>query len=171
MESALNRLSLYGLLMLIKDSRVSAFEVATDCVNQILDREPRVKAFSYFDPEAVLEVARCQDNQNVNAALQGIPIGVKDIIDVKDWPSTWGSAIYADRMPHWDASCVALTRTAGANIFGKTVTTEFAYFYPGKTVNPHNPAHTPGRVLYGSGIHEDYFKIQLAVWGGNGATI
>ena len=65
-------------------------------------------------------------------------------------PTGYGSAIYARHRPAADAACVALARAAGAIVIGKTVTTEFACFTPGKTANPRNPAHTPGGSSSGS---------------------
>src|SRR5207237_179218 len=62
----------------------------------------------------------------------------------------YGSAIYRGHRPDADASCVALARAAGAIVLGKTVTTEFATFTPGKTANPRNPGHTPGGSSSGS---------------------
>ncbi|MBT5458317.1 MAG: amidase, partial [Rhodospirillaceae bacterium] len=69
---------------------------------------------------------------------------VKDIIDTDDMPTRMASPIYADNHPDRDAACVAAIRAGGGIIMGKTVTTEFATFKPGKTVNPHNITHTPG---------------------------
>jgi amidase len=77
-------------------------------------------------------------------------VGIKDIIDTHDMPTAWGSPIYAGHRPVRDAGCVAALRRSGAVIAGKTVTTEFAYFYPGKTRNPHNLDHTPGGSSMGS---------------------
>ncbi len=54
-------------------------------------------------------------------------------------PTEFGSPLWAGRTPRRDATVVARLRAAGAVIMGKTVTTEFAYFHPGKTRNPHNP--------------------------------
>src|ERR1700739_2163944 len=65
-------------------------------------------------------------------------------------PTAYGSAIYRGHRPAADASCVALARAGGAIVLGKTVTTEFATFTPGKTANPRNPAHTPGGSSSGS---------------------
>ncbi len=79
-----------------------------------------------------------------------MPIGVKDLIDTVDMPTGYGSPIYEGHRPAADAACVALARAAGAVVLGKTVTTEFACFTPGKTANPHNPAHTPGGSSSGS---------------------
>jgi Asp-tRNA(Asn)/Glu-tRNA(Gln) amidotransferase A subunit family amidase len=113
-------------------------------------REPEVGAWEYFDRDMVMEVARRCDNEPPRGPLHGIPIAVKDVIDTADMPTTYGSAIYRHHRPAADAACVALARAAGAIVFGKTVSTEFAYFTPGKTANPHNSAHTPGGSSSGS---------------------
>ena len=76
--------------------------------------------------------------------------GVKDNIDVVGLPSTCGSSLYANYIPRFDASCVALLRQAGAVPVGKTVTAEFAFTQPGPTTNPWNAAHTPGGSSSGS---------------------
>ena len=75
---------------------------------------------------------------------------MKDIFDTADMPTENGSVLYAGRTPSRDATVVAMFRAAGAVIMGKTVTTEFAYFFPGKTRNPHNAEHTPGGSSSGS---------------------
>ena len=65
-------------------------------------------------------------------------------------PTENGTPLNAGRAPGEDATVVALLREAGAVIMGKTVTTELAVYAPGKTRNPHNPAHTPGGSSSGS---------------------
>ncbi len=82
--------------------------------------------------------------------LHGVPIGIKDIFDTGDMPTEFGSALWAGRTPRQDAAAVARLRSAGAVIMGKTVTTEYAYFHPGKTHNPHDPERTPGGSSSGS---------------------
>lgn len=82
--------------------------------------------------------------------LAGIPVAVKDLIDTADMPTAYGSRVFEGRRPERDAWLVARLRAAGAVIFGKTVTTEFAWRDPGATVNPWNPAHTPGGSSSGS---------------------
>lgn len=82
--------------------------------------------------------------------LAGIALGVKDIFDTADLPTEYGSAIFAGWQPRTDAAIVAMARRAGASVIGKTVTTEFAFFRPGPTVNPHNRAHSPGGSSSGS---------------------
>jgi amidase len=95
--------------------------------------------------------------------LHGIPVGVKDIMDTADMPTAYGSPIYFGHQPAADASCVALIRAAGGLILGKTVTTEFAVLHPGKTTNPHNPAHTPGGSSSGSAAAVADFMAPLAI--------
>src|SRR5215510_9013880 len=82
--------------------------------------------------------------------LHGIPVAIKDIIDTADYPTELGSPLAAGRRPRHDATVVAKLRAAGAVIIGKSVTTEFAYYHPGPTRNPHDHAHTPGGSSSGS---------------------
>lgn len=111
-----------------------------------------VQAWAYLDPARVL--SRVEHHDAVAAerrgALHGIGIGVKDIIDTTEMPTEMGSSIYAGHHPPFDAECVARLTRAGAYVFGKTVTTEFAFLHPGKTRNPWNPRHTPGGSSSGS---------------------
>src|SRR5258708_27931027 len=86
----------------------------------------------------------------VSGPLDGLAVGIKDVIDTADMPTTYGSPIYAGHRPAADAAVVAMARSRGALIFGKTGTTEFACFPPGPTANPRNPAHTPGGSSSGS---------------------
>ena len=95
--------------------------------------------------------------------LHGIPVGVKDIIDTVDMATAYGSSIYFGNLPQGDASCVRLIRNAGGLVLGKTVTTEFAVLHPGKTTNPHNPAHTPGGSSSGSAAAVADFMIPIAL--------
>jgi Asp-tRNA(Asn)/Glu-tRNA(Gln) amidotransferase A subunit family amidase len=86
----------------------------------------------------------------VRGLLHGLPIGVKDLFDTIDFPTSYGSPVYGAHRPKVDAAAVALCREAGALVTGKTVTTEFAYFYPGATRNPHELTRTPGGSSSGS---------------------
>lgn len=82
--------------------------------------------------------------------LFGVPIGVKDIFHADGFPTRAGCNLPADVLQGKQAACVSTLKKAGALILGKTVTTEFAYFAPGPTRNPHNPDHTPGGSSSGS---------------------
>jgi len=77
-------------------------------------------------------------------------VGIKDIIDTADMPTEYGCSLYRGHRPAVDAACVGALRRSGALILGKTVTTELAYFTPGKTRNPFHLGHTPGGSSSGS---------------------
>jgi Asp-tRNA(Asn)/Glu-tRNA(Gln) amidotransferase A subunit family amidase len=134
----------------IADGRLSAEALVKVCLDHIQERETVVGAWQFLDRERALAAARRCDAEPPRGPLHGIPIAVKDLIDTVDMPTAYGSPIYRDHRPAADASCVALARAAGAVVLGKTVTTEFAAFTPGKTANPRNPAHTPGGSSSGS---------------------
>ncbi|TWF77808.1 Asp-tRNA(Asn)/Glu-tRNA(Gln) amidotransferase A subunit family amidase [Pseudonocardia hierapolitana] len=82
--------------------------------------------------------------------LHGVPLGVKDVFRVDGLPTRAGSAVPAELLDGAEATAVTRLRAAGAVVAGKTVTTEFAYFAPGPTRNPHHPEHTPGGSSSGS---------------------
>ena len=134
----------------IADRRLSAEALVKICLDRIQERETVVGAWQFIDRERALAAARQRDTEPPRGPLHGVPIAVKDLIDTVDMPTAYGSPIYRDHRPAADASCVTLARAAGAVVLGKTVTTEFAAFTPGKTANPHNPAHTPGGSSSGS---------------------
>ena len=129
---------------------ISAEQMARACLERIEERETTVGAWIHLDPDAVLAQARALDAGPVRGPLHGLPIGIKDIIDTIDMPTCYGSAVYPGHRPAADAACVALARAAGALILGKTVSTEFAWFHPGKTANPRDPRCTPGGSSSGS---------------------
>lgn len=127
--------------------------VARALLERIQAAEPGIRAWQYLDPDLALRQARELDGSAVRGPLHGLPIGVKDLMDTADMPTTYGSPIYAGHRPGVDAACVAASRQAGALVMGKTVTTEFATFQPGPTRNPRAPAgrpHTPGGSSSGS---------------------
>src|SRR5258708_28365742 len=95
--------------------------------------------------------------------LSGIPVAIKDIIATADMPTTNGSPIYKDVVPTADAWIVERLRNLGATIFGKTVSTEFAWRRPGPTVNPWNRNHTPGGSSSGSAAAVAAGLVPLAV--------
>jgi len=134
----------------IAERRLTAEALAAAYLDRIEARETMVGAWQYLDRERALADARRRDAEPTRGPLHGIPIAVKDLIDTVDMPTAYGSSIYRGHRPAADASCVALARAAGAVVLGKTVTTEFAAFTPGKTANPRNPAHTPGGSSSGS---------------------
>lgn len=127
--------------------RLSPVALMESCLARIADREPAVGAFAWLEPARALAAAAKAD---ATKPLGGLPIGVKDVIDTADYPTSYGSPIWAGFRPRGDAACVAWAKAAGGVVAGKTVTTEFAVRYPGPTRNPANLAHTPGGSSSGS---------------------
>ena len=146
----LNQLSARQIAQGVKDSEFSAQEVMQACLSRIDQRETRIGAFINYDPDKAMEAARVVDTSAEQGLLKGVPFVVKDIIDTADFPTEWGSTIYKGFAPQRNASCVELFKRAGAIMIGKTVTTEFAYFKPGKTANPVDQRYSPGGSSSGS---------------------
>ena len=142
--SSLNKLTATDAARRIAAGEVSSEAIVADCLVHIREREPVVMAWQHLDEDYALGQARRRDAERPSGLLHGVPVGVKDIYDTHDMPTTWGTPIHADRHPDADAAVVALLRAAGAVILGKTVTTEFAGLDPGKTRNPHDSGRTPG---------------------------
>ena len=131
-------------------------------LERIDQRDAQVLAWSHLARDAALERARLLDRGPRQGLLHGIPMGVKDIIDSADQPTTYGSPIYKTHQPLADAATIAMAKAEGAILLGKTVTTEFANRHPGPTKNPHNPAHTPGGSSSGSAAAVADFQVVLA---------
>ena len=89
-------------------------------------------------------------NPSERPPLYGVLIGVKDIFHADGFVTQGGSAVPPDMFAGIEAESVTRLKQAGAIVLGKTVTTEFAYFEPGPTRNPHNLGHTPGGSSSGS---------------------
>lgn len=137
----------------IAAGRLSAGDVRAACLARVETREPVLRALIAVDTDAVRAAA------SRPGVLAGLPIGVKDVLDTHDLPTEYGSPIWRGHRPDADAACVAWARDAGAVVFGKTVTTEFATRTPGPTTNPHDVTRTPGGSSSGSaaGVAAGYF--------------
>jgi len=125
------------------------------------ETEPSLHAFAWLDAERALRLADAADaalRDHVSAGardarlglLHGVPLGVKDIIDIAGIPAERGCAAFAGRVAERDAALVANLQRAGAILLGKTVTAELAYFHPGPTTNPYDATRTPGGSSMGS---------------------
>src|SRR5579883_1264997 len=156
------RLSARDAARRIAAGTLTAEALMRACLERIQSREATVGAWAHIDPDHALAEARARDQSAQRGPLHGVPIGVKDIMDTADLPTGYGSRAYHGHRPGSDAACVALARAAGAVVLGKTVTTEFAAMSPGKTRNPHNPAHTPGGSSSGSAAAVADFMVPLA---------
>ncbi len=130
--------------------KLSVAAIVASQLDRIAARDGVVKAWAYIDPDKARAAAAAVDATTKALPLRGVTVGIKDVIDTADQPTAYNSPIYRGHQPTADATCVARLRSAGAVILGKTETTEFAHAHPARTVNPHNPAHTPGGSSSGS---------------------
>ncbi len=160
--SAPNTLTATEIARQIDGGTLTAEAVVRAHLDRIDARDKDVLAWTHLAREAALERARLLDRGPRKGLLHGVPMGVKDIIDSFDQPTTYGSPIYKKHQPFADAATVALARDAGAILLGKTVTTEFANRHPGPTRNPHNPKHTPGGSSSGSAAAVADCQVTLA---------
>lgn len=124
------------------------------CLDALAVWEPKIGAFVHTNVEGARAAAdasskRWRDNKPLSA-IDGMPVGVKDIIETADMPTEMGSPLFDGWFSGRDAAAVAALREAGAVILGKTVTTEFAATEPRGTRNPWDLARTPGGSSSGS---------------------
>lgn len=133
----------------------SPVDLLEACLRNIAAHEPVVRAFAHLDLDGARRAAEASARRYRQKAplspMDGMPVGIKDIIDTRDLPTQMNSAYFAGHLPRADAACVRAVREGGGVILGKTVTTEFAIGRSGPTVNPHNPRHTPGGSSSGAG--------------------
>ena len=151
----------------IRRGDCTAEALVASCLERIDALEPEVRAWQWLDADRALEAARAADRASHTSKgssddpsdllapaergrLHGVPIGVKDIIDVAGMPTGMGNAAWSGYMPPGSASLVDHLERSGAFALGKTVSTEFAFMVPSKTRNPWNPGHTPGGSSAGS---------------------
>jgi len=140
-------------------------ELARACRARIELREDAVGAWQALDWDFVeRQIAALPDRpRDGSAPLWGLPVGVKDLFDTADLPTGYGSAIYDGHRPAADAAAVARLRACGAVVLGKTVSTEFAFWRPGKTRNPLDLAHSPGGSSSGSAAAVADHMVPLAL--------
>ena len=153
MQDALHHLGVKEILDGLREGRFTSEELVRQCLARIAKLDPKIEAWIWLDSGQALENARTRDRQlqaGKPGGLAGVPLGIKDIIDIRGVPTRMGSPIFDDYIPSISARAVRRLEEAGAVMLGKTVTAELAYLAPGKTRNPWNPAHTPGGSSSGS---------------------
>ncbi len=156
---------------MIAAGRITSVDLVEACLDRIARREATVKAWSYIDPAAARREAGASDAAGRAGPLRGVPVAVKDVIDVAGMPTGMGSPIYDGYRPFADAACVAALRAAGAVILGKTVTAEFAGVFPGATTNPFAAERTPGGSSSGSAAAVADGMVPIAIGTQTGGSI
>jgi Asp-tRNA(Asn)/Glu-tRNA(Gln) amidotransferase A subunit family amidase len=151
----------------IAEGRLTSEEYALACLAQVDAVDGAIRAFARLDRDHVLTQARERDEQRSRSLplgpLHGVPVALKDIIDTTESPTEYGSSLYVGHLPWTEAAVVTKLKEAGAVIFGKTVTTEFAYFHPGATRNPRDSERTPGGSSSGSAAAVAAGMVPLAI--------
>jgi len=155
----------------LRERQMSSVELAEAQLARVRTTDAAVCAWEALDPGHVQREAARWDAERTPGPLGGIGIGIKDIIDSVDLPTTMGSPIFAGHRPSRDAACIGRLKAAGAFVFGKTVTTPFAFMDPGKTRNPWDPAHTPGGSSSGSAAAVAVGHVTAAIGTQNNGSI
>ena len=154
--SEMHELGVVESAEMIRSGALSAVELMEGLLARCDALEGALKVWVTLDGDAALAAARERDrelaSEGPRGPLHGVPVGIKDIYFTRGVLTTSGSTIYAEFVPDYDATTVALLKRAGAIIMGKTVTTEFACGDPSPTVSPWNAAHTPGGSSSGSAV-------------------
>lgn len=168
---SLNELTAAEIAQSVREGSLKAEAVVSACFDRIRERDAEIGAFECHDEDLALAAARRIDRDGHEGPLAGVPFAAKDIIDTKDFPTAWGSPIYSGFRPPRNASCVEHLLRAGAILIGKSVTTEFAFFHPGKTRNPVDTGRTPGGSSSGSAAAVADFMAPLALGSQTAASV
>lgn len=160
----------------IAEGLITSQQLVQACLDRIAETDPDIGAWVHLDADSALAQARELDDLRRKGralgSLHGVPVGLKDIFDVKGVSTECGSPARKGAIAEMDCQVTARLREAGAVIMGKTVTTEFAFLDPADTCNPHNLAHTPGGSSSGSAAAVAAGHVPLAVGSQtNGSTI
>ncbi len=118
------------------------------CIQRIEAVEPAVLAFAFLNLERARKAAdesgaRYKAGKPLSR-VDGMPVGIKDLIETFDMPTEFGSELFRSYQPMTDAACVRALRGGGAVLVGKTVTVCFGGGDPARTRNPFDTRRTPG---------------------------
>lgn len=159
----------------LRSGEVSSVELAAAALDAVDRLEGRLNAFVLVDREGAAEAAEAADARLAGGGagpLTGIPVAVKDIVDMAGLPTRCGSAAYSGRPRPADAAAVSRLRGAGAVIIGKTATHELACgVYSAPVANPWDPARIPGGSSGGSGAAVAAGLVPAAVGSDTGGSI
>jgi Asp-tRNA(Asn)/Glu-tRNA(Gln) amidotransferase A subunit family amidase len=153
-DKPLHTLSLIEASQGILSRRFTSEAYTEALLARIASLDEKIRAWAWLMPEEAIKAARLSDRHlhsgETPGPLQGVPIGVKDIFATAGVPTEMGSPAFAGHIPDRSAKVIERIEARGAFVMGKTVTTECAFLFPGKTRNPWNPLHTPGGSSSGS---------------------
>jgi Asp-tRNA(Asn)/Glu-tRNA(Gln) amidotransferase A subunit family amidase len=161
-NNSLARLTAKEFLVLLLKGDIQAIDYAKSCADIIDAMEPKLNAWAWYDRERFEAIAKLvdqglttsysADKNELPSHLAGVPVGVKDIFNTEDMPTSHGSHLFSNYTPGNDARVVATMRRNGAIMAGKTVTAEFAVHTPNGTRNPHDLSRSSGTSSSGSAV-------------------
>jgi Asp-tRNA(Asn)/Glu-tRNA(Gln) amidotransferase A subunit family amidase len=138
----------------LMDGSLSFRDLARATASRIEEAEGSTFAWICHDLARLVAHAECADATSRAGrrwrALDGVPFGVKDIFNTRDFPTEMGSPIWKGFTPGNNARVVDSLLNAGGAVVGKTVTAEFAVHTLNETLNPHDPSRSPGTSSSGS---------------------
>lgn len=166
-ENDILKLSASEAARKIRAGLLTSTDLVSACLQRIEETDGQLKAWAHLDRDKALaeagELDAIRQSGRPLGALHGVPVGLKDIIDTRDYPTERGSPVFTGRRPDLDAAVVERLRDAGAVILGKTKTTELAFVHPTDTTNPHDPDHIPGGSSSGSAAAVAAHQVPLAL--------
>lgn len=159
-----HRLGAVDTWRMIQDGTLTVSAVVGSLLDRIGEREDEVRAWSHVDRAAALARAAELDRGPRGGLLFGVPVGVKDVIDVAGMPTRGGAPeLYPDEPAATDARTVALVREQGGLVLGKTASARYGMMIPGETSNPLDPTRSPGASSSGSAAAVADHMVPLAL--------
>ncbi len=160
-----NRLTATRALEALRENRLSATDLVKACLQRIDERDDEVRAWLHVNAKALEQAVRLDAlPKDQRGKLHGLPIGIKDVFETRDMPTTFNSPNFVGHQPGQDAAVVDLLRVEGAIILGKTDTTEFAAAgRNAATGNPHDTRFSSGGSSAGSAASVADFHVPLSI--------
>ena len=159
----------------IADGALGPVQVIDAYLDRIAEREADLKAWAHVDADYARQQAAALDRYRATGRalgpLHGVPVGIKDVIDVAGMATENGTPAHRGNRPRYDAFAVAQLRQAGAIVLGKTATAELAFMHPAETRNPHDLERTPGGSSSGSAAAVADAMVPLALGTQTGGSI
>ena len=177
----ITNLTAFQIVSSVKKKEISALEVSNSFLDRCKSIGGKLNTWITLDEEKIISRANQIDklirDGKDPGPLCGVPIGIKDLIDVENLPTTSGSLIEKDNIPNFDSTIVSKLKNAGANIFGKLNLHEFAFGptglnpHYGDQKNPWNPKHMTGGSSGGSGNSVVTSQVPISIGSDTGGSI
>lgn len=166
-ENIFLELNIKNILKKINNKEISPLVISIQCIERIEEYNEKYKVWICFDKEVLFEQAKKISERLSSGgeirALEGIPVGIKDIFNTYDFPTQMGSPLWQNFTSGNDSRVVYYLKQSGAVIPGKTDTAEFAVHAIGNCLNPHDVTRTPGTSSSGSAVAVALGMVPVAI--------